>query len=84
VRFTPDSIVITNNQGNRIEMTDKEGIRIISAHSIMLEATEDLTITSNTGSLLAAGASSVSFQQKGTSIELENDISFVGGNLKIQ
>lgn len=84
VRFTPDSIVITNNQGNRIEMTDQEGIRIISDHSVMLEAAEDITITSNTGSLLAAGASSVSFQQKGTSIELENDISFVGGNLKIQ
>lgn len=84
VRFTPTSIVITNNQGNRIEMTDKEGIRIISDHSVMLEAAEDLTIISNTGSLLAAGASSVSFKQKGTSIELENDISFMGGNLKIQ
>ncbi len=84
VRFTPDSIVITNNQGNRIEMTDQEGIHIISNHSVILEAAEDLTITSNSGSLLAAGASSVSFKQKGTSIELENDISFVGGNLKIQ
>lgn len=84
VRFTPDSIVITNNQGNRIEMTDAEGIHIVSAHSVVLEAQEDMTITSNAGSLLVAGASSVSFKQKGTSIELENDISFVGGNLKIQ
>lgn len=84
VRFTPNSIVITNNQGNRIEMTDEEGIHIISAHSVMLEAGEDLTITSSTGSLLVAGASSVSFKQKGTSIQLDNDISFVGGNLKIQ
>lgn len=84
VRFTPDSIVITNNQGNRIEMTDKEGIHIISAHSVVLEAGEDITITSNTGSLLVAGASSVSFKQKGTSIQLENDISFFGGKLKIQ
>lgn len=84
VRFTPDSIVITNNQGNRIEMTDAEGIHIVSAHSVVLEAQEDMTITSNAGSLLVAGASSVSIKQKGTSIELENDISFVGGNLKIQ
>lgn len=84
VRFTPDSIVITNNQGNRIELIDEEGIRIISANSVMLEAGKDLTITSNNGSLLVAGASSVNFKQKGTSIQLNNDISFIGGNLKIQ
>lgn len=84
VRFTPNSIVITNNQGNRIEMTDEEGIHIISAHSVMLEAQEDLTVTSKTGSLLVAGASSVSFKQQGTSIQLDSDISFTGGNLKIQ
>ncbi len=84
VRFTPNAIVITNNQGNRIEMVDEEGIHIVSAHSVVLEAEEDLTITSNTGSVLVAGASSVNFKQKGTSIQLDNDISFVGGNLKIQ
>ena len=84
VRFTPDSILITNNQGTKIELTDAEGIQIVSAHSVMLEATEDLTITSDTGSLLVAGNSFVNFKQKGTSIQLDNGISFVGGNLKIQ
>lgn len=84
VRFTPDSIVITNNRGTMIELTDAEGIRIVSAHSVMLEAAEDLTITSDTGSLIVAGDSSVNFKQKGTSIQLDNGISFAGGNLKIQ
>lgn len=84
VRFTPDSILITNNQGTKIEMTDAEGIQIVSTHSVMLEAAEDLTITSDAGSLLVAGNSFVNFKQKGTSIQLENGISFVGGNLKIQ
>lgn len=84
VRFTPDSIVITNNKGTRIELTDKEGIHIVSEHSIMLEAADDLTISSDTGSLIVAGDSSVNFRQKGTSIQLDNEISFIGGNLKIQ
>lgn len=84
VRFTPDSIVITNNKGTRIELTDAEGIHIISEHSVMLEAAEDLTISSDTGSLIVAGDSFVNFKQKGTSIQLDNGISFVGGNLKIQ
>lgn len=84
VRFTPDSIVITNNQGTRIELNDAEGIQIVSGHSVMLEAAEDLTISSDTGSLVVAGDSFVNFRQKGTSIELDNGISFIGGNLKIQ
>lgn len=84
IRFTPDSIVITNNQGTKIELTDAEGIHIVSAHSVMLQAAEDLTISSDTGSLIAAGTTAVNIKQKGTSINLENGISFTGGELKVQ
>ncbi|EOS25009.1 hypothetical protein C804_04792 [Lachnospiraceae bacterium A4] len=84
VRFTPDSIVITNNKGTRIELTDAEGIHIVSAHSIMLETAEDLTIASDAVSLIVAGDSFVNFRQIGTSLQLDNGISFIGGNLKIQ
>ncbi len=84
VRFTPDSIVLTNNKGTRIELTDKEGIHMISEHSVVLEAAEDLTISSQSGSLMVAGTSSVSLQQKKTSIQLKKGISFTGGELKVQ
>ena len=84
VRFTPDSIVITNNKGTRIELTDAEGIHIVSAHSVMLEAAGDMTLSSDSGSLMVAGTSSVSLQQKGTSIQLDGGISFIGGELKVQ
>ena len=84
VRFTPDSIVITNNKGTRIELTDEEGIHIISEHSVVLEAEDDLTISSRSGSLMVAGNSSVSLQQKKTGIQLKKGISFTGGELKVQ
>lgn len=84
VRFTPDSIVITNNQGTKIELTDAEGIHIVSAHSVMLEAAEDMTILSDTGSLIVAGTSSVSLQQGGTAINMDKGITFTGGELKVQ
>lgn len=84
VRFTPDSIVITNNKGTRIELTDAEGIHIVSAHSVILEAAGDLTLSSDSGSLMVAGTSSVSLQQKGTAIQLDGGISFIGGELKVQ
>ena len=84
IRFTPDSLVITNNQGNRIELRDKEGIQIVSAGALSLEATKEVTLSSDSGSLLIAGASTVSLKQGGTSIQLEEGISFVGGELKVQ
>ena len=84
VRFTPESIVITNNQGTKIELTDAEGIHIISAHSVMLEAAEDMTISSDTGSLIVAGTSSVSLKQGENAINLDKGITFTGGELKIQ
>lgn len=84
VRFTPDSILITNNQGTKIELSDAEGIHIVSAHSVMIEAAEDLTISSDTGSLIVAGSESVDLKQKGTSIHLDSGISFTGGELKVQ
>lgn len=84
VRFTPESIIITNNQGTRIELTDAEGIRMVSAHSVILEAVEDMTVSSDTGSLIIAGASSVSFKQGGTGINLDKGISFIGGELRVQ
>ena len=84
VRFTPDSIVITNNQGTKIELTDAEGINIVSAHSVMLEAAEDMTISSDTGSLIVAGTSSVNLKQGGTAINMDKGITFTGGELKVQ
>lgn len=84
VRFTPNSIVITNNQGTKIELTDGEGIHMVSANSIMLEAAEDMTISSDKGSLIVAGTSSVLLKQKGTSITLDKGISFTGGELRVQ
>ena len=76
--------MITNNKGTRIELTDREGIRIVSGHSIMLEAAEDILLNSDTGSMIIAGDASVNLRQKGTSIQLDKEISFIGGNLKIQ
>lgn len=84
VRFTPNSIVITNNQGTKIELTDGEGIHMVSANAVMLEASEDVTISSDKGSLIVAGTSSVLLKQKGTSITLDKGISFTGGELRVQ
>ena len=84
VRFTPESIVITNNQGTKIELNDAKGVQIVSQHDIVIKAKDDLTISSETGSLIAAGTASVNLKQKTTSIDIEQGISFTGGELKVQ
>ncbi len=84
IRFTPDEIVITNNQGLRIELLDNEGIRIVSNRSIAIEAGEDMTISSGKGSIAVAADDALILKQQGTEISLRDGVRFAGGEFRIQ
>ncbi|MBD5530668.1 MAG: hypothetical protein HDQ98_00485 [Lachnospiraceae bacterium] len=82
--FTPDSIRMTNNQGMMVEMDDSKGITITSDRNITIQAQDNLTIASENASLLLAASDSLQVKQGGTSIKLSGDISFTGGEFRIQ
>ena len=84
ILFTPDSILMTNNQGMMVEMNDSEGIMITSDRDIVVEAKENLTISSNSASLLIAAEDRLQVRQGGTSMTLSGDIAFTGGEFRIQ
>lgn len=84
ILFTPDSILMTNNQGMTVEMNDSEGIMITSDRDIVVEAKENLTISSNSASLLIAAEDRLQVRQGGTSMTLSGDIAFTGGEFRIQ
>ena len=84
ILFTPDSILMTNNQGMMVEMNDSEGIMITSDKDIVVAAKEDLTIASGSASLLIAADNVLQVRQGGTSMTLNKDISFTGGEFRIQ
>ncbi len=84
ILFTPDSILMTNNQGMIVEMNDSEGITITSDKDIVIEAEENLTIASANASLLIAADDIVQVKQGGTTMTLSEDISFTGGEFRIQ
>ncbi len=84
ILFTPDSILMTNNRGMMVEMNDSEGIRITSDRDIVVDAKENLTISSNSASLLLAAEDQLQVRQGGTSMTLSGDISFTGGEFRIQ
>ena len=84
IRFTPDSILMTNNQGMMVEMNDKEGITVTSDKDILIQAEENMTIASGSASLLIAAEDIVQVRQGGTTMTLSDDIYFTGGEFRIQ
>lgn len=84
ILFTPDSIIMTNNSGMMVELNDSEGITISSDKDIVIEAQDNLTISSQSASLLIAAEDILQVKQGGTSMTLSGDISFTGGEFRIQ
>ena len=84
ILFTPDAILMTNNKGMMVEVNDSEGIMITSDKDIVIEAEDNLTISSGNASLLIAANDVLQVKQGGTSMTLSGDISFTGGEFRIQ
>ena len=51
ILFTPGSLLLTNNAGMSIELSDAEGIKIISDKAIVVQSQEAVDISSATSSL---------------------------------
>lgn len=84
ILFTPDTIVMTNNQGMMVEINDNQGVNIVSDKNIMIQAANNLTVASSSASLLVAADEKVQVKQGSTSMTLKEDISFTGGEFRIQ
>lgn len=84
VLFTPDAILMTNNKGMTVEMNDRDGITITSDKDIVIEAEENLTVSSANASLLIAADDILQVRQGSTAMTLGGDISFTGGEFRIQ
>lgn len=84
ILFTPDSVLITNNQGMMVEMNDQEGITMSSDKDILIQSKDNMTIASGASSLLIAAEDIVQVKQGGTTMTLSEDIYFTGGEFRIQ
>jgi len=83
IRFTPNTLVMTNNMGMEISIIDGEGIRIESNKNIFVKADGNIDISSAAGlSMLAAD--SVIVEQSGTCLVVDDNVSLVGGKLRMQ
>lgn len=81
VLFTPDSIVLTNNNGMSVKLDDNQGIIIESDQKIALQSNDAIEIVSKSGAVSIAGTSQVSLCQGSATVTLDDDISLSGAQI---
>lgn len=83
VLFTPSSLIITNNAGMSIELSDEEGIKIISDKAIIIKSEDAIDISSTTAKLEVSAPEAVSLKQGSTKMLLDEKIHFEGSRFRI-
>ena len=72
ILFKPDSIIITNNNGMSLELSDADGISIISNKKIIFESNEAIEITSVEANIDLVSPENISLKQGNTSMVLSD------------
>lgn len=80
ILFTPNTLVMRNNNGMSIEISDSEGIKIISNKKIMLQADDDVCINSESGVQVSA-SDHMLLSQGGAIIQMSDSIVIGGGRI---
>lgn len=83
IRLTPDCILITNNKGNSVELSDHTGIHIKSSGSIQIKAGNRLQISSENAGIELTASNRISMQQGDSEIRMQDEISFRGPKVNI-
>ena len=81
--LAPDHILLTNNEGTYIEISDRKGIRMKSTGSIVLEADGKVAITSQTDDIRLNAKSGIRLKQRDSAITIRDDITFEGMHVKL-
>ena len=83
ILLKPDSILITNNSGMSIEISDEEGISIISDKKIVLQSEEAIEITSVTDKIDIVAPQQISLIQGNTQMVLSDKLTMRGGKIRL-
>ena len=83
VLFTPGSLLLTNNAGMSIELSDAEGIKIVSDKAISIQSKKSVNITSATDKLEIQAPESIVLEQGGTQMMLQDKMFFKGAQLRL-
>lgn len=83
VLFTPDSLLITNNAGMSLELSDREGIKIISDKAIQIKSDEAIDIVSAASTVQMTAPQELVFNQGGTEMKLKDQLFLKGAQVRL-
>ncbi|MFG6321019.1 MAG: phage baseplate assembly protein V [Lachnospiraceae bacterium] len=81
IRFTPDSLTLTNNNGLMVRLSDAEGIKICSDKDIVLKSDGEVRIKSQNAGVYMDAADKMLFRQGAAKIQMEDAIWIEGGKI---
>jgi len=83
IQLAPSHILMTNNDGTYIQLSDEDGIEIVSEGSVMLQAKKGMSITSSSGSIELSASKKVRLRQGETEMNLSGDLNMQGARIKL-
>nr|WP_289707071.1 contractile injection system protein, VgrG/Pvc8 family [Enterocloster clostridioformis] len=83
IRLEPGKILLTNNDGTYIEMSDDDGVQVVSDGSVTIRANESLYISSTSSSIELSSSKKVVLKQGNTEMSLGGDFNMRGARIKL-
>lgn len=81
ILFTPDTIVLRNNKGLLVELSDERGIQLSSNKDILIRADGTVRITSQEKGIYLSAKDMIQMQQGAAKIRMKEDILMNGGKI---
>ncbi len=81
VLFTPDSIILRNNNGISMELSDQEGIKLISNKDITVQSDGDIQIKSQSAGVNISAGGGILMQQGAAKVQINDEINICGGKI---
>ena len=81
ILFTPDAIILRNNNGISLELSDQDGVKVNSNKDIIVQADGNIQIKSQNAEVNMAAETAILMQQGAAKVEINNDINISGGKI---
>lgn len=79
--LTPDSILLRNNKGIEIELSDQNGIIMKSDKDIVVQSDGDIQIKSSGAGVTMSAGNKLLMRQGATRVEMDDQIYIGGGKI---
>ncbi len=83
IQLAPGKILLTNNNGTYIELSDAEGVKIVSDGPVSLSAGGMLRLFSTNSSIELSAPNKIKLKQGDTVMNLGGDLSMSGAQIKL-